>query len=209
MSNQSADNAPWTVLAHLLRPQGRKGELLAELSTDFPERFPAAGSPEAERTSVFLAPPGFAGTEAQARAAEVTNHWLPVGRNHGRIVLTLEGVDSIDKAEALAGLDVIIPTGERVELEDDSEYISELVGCVVFDGPVEVGTVTGVEFPATPDGNRRLENAAPLLNVETATGHEVLIPYVQAFLTSLDITARRIQMHLPRGLRDLNRTSEP
>jgi 16S rRNA processing protein RimM len=200
MTNERDQRAEWTVLAHLLRPQGRKGELLAELLTDFPERFE-------DRPHVFLAQPGFSGPESQARAIEVTNHWLPVGRNHGRIVLTLAGIDSIEKAELLAGLDVIIPAAQRVELEDDAEYISELAGCIVFDGPIAVGTVTGVEFPTSADGNRRLADAAPLLTVATAAGDEILIPYVQAFLLRLDIAARRIDMQLPPGLIDLNRTS--
>jgi 16S rRNA processing protein RimM len=202
MTNQREERAEWTVLAHLLRPQGRKGELLAELLTDFPERFE-------DRSNVFLARPDFSGPEAQARAIEVTNHWLPVGRNHGRIVLALAGIDSIEKAERLAGLDVIIPAAQRVELEDDAEYISELTGCIVFDGATEVGTVTGVEFPTTPDGNRRLEDAAPLLTVETSTGDEILIPYVQAFIIALRPAEKRIDMQLPSGLIELNRTTEP
>ena len=200
MTNDSDERAEWTVLAHLLRPQGRKGELLAELLTDFPERFE-------DRPQVFLAKPDFSGPESQARAIEVTNHWLPVGRNHGRIVLALAGIDSIEKAELLAGLEVIIPAAQRVELEDNAEYISELTGCIVFDGAVEVGSVTGVVFPTSADGNRRLQDAAPLLTVETATGDEILIPYVQAFLLSLDIASRRIDMQLPAGLIELNRTT--
>jgi 16S rRNA processing protein RimM len=198
MASEFRSPVEWTVLAHLLRPQGRKGELLAELLTDFPERFE-------DRSNVLLAKPDFSGTREEARPIEVTNHWLPVGRNHGRIVLALSGIDSIEKAEALAGLDVIIPTDQRVELDDDAEYISELVGCLVFDGSVEVGIVTGVEFPTTPDGNRRLSDAAPLLTVETGAGDEILIPYVQAFLVALNSASRRIEMQLPPGLIDLNR----
>jgi 16S rRNA processing protein RimM len=189
----------WITLAHLLRPQGRKGELLAELLTDFPERF-------SERTRVFLAMPGFSGPPSAAREIAVTNHWLPVGRNHGRIVLTLEGIDSISKAEELEGLDVLVPAQERIELEDDAEYIDDLIGCTVLDGDQPVGTVTGVEFPTTSDGARRLAEAAPLLTVEGPSGEEILIPYVQSFLISLDVAAKRIQMTLPDGLLDLNRT---
>ena len=43
----------WIVLAQILRPQGRKGEVLADLFTDFPERFD-------EHPGVWLAPSGFA-----------------------------------------------------------------------------------------------------------------------------------------------------
>ena len=187
------------MLAHLLRPQGRKGELLAELLTDFPDRFD-------ERTRVFLAKPGFAGSQADARTMTVTNHWLPVGRNHGRIVLTFEGIDSIDKAELLGGLDVIVPASERVELDDDEEYVSDLIGCVVYDAGVAVGSIVDIEFPTSPDGSRRLQDAAPLLTVETDAGDEVLIPYVQSFLVTVDAANKRIDMVLPTGLIDVNRS---
>ena len=201
MTTSNENSAGWITLAHLLRPQGRKGELLAELFTDFPERFD-------DRTRVFLAKPGFTGMETEARAISVISHWLPVGRNHGRIVMGFEGIDSISKAEELGGLDVLIPASERVELEDDAEYVSDLIGCVVYDNGVAVGTVTDVEFPTTADGTRRLEDAAPLLSVLTDAGDEVLIPYVQTFLVELLPEQKRIDMVLPKGLVDVNR-SEP
>ena len=190
----------WTTVAHLLRPQGRKGELLADLHTDFPERF--TSDPK-----VFLAPPGYKGEASSAREAEVTSHFLPVGRNQGRIVLAFAGVNSISEAEQLNGLDVVIPSEARVELEAESEYIDDLVGCTVYDGDRAIGQVTGIDFPATADGSRRHAEAAPLLNVETPGGDEVLIPYVQAFLLKVDTSARRIEMTLPEGLIDLNAKS--
>ena len=188
----------WTTLAHLLRPQGRKGELLAELLTDFPDRF--SDSPR-----VFLATPGFAGTEAEARQMRVLNHWLPVGKNLGRVVLAFEGIDSITLAETLAGLDVLVPTAERMELEDGAEYIDDLLDCTVYDEAHAVGTVTAVDFPTTADGTRRLADAAPLLTVLTPAGDEVLIPYVQAFITAIDTATKQIRMTLPEGLLEVNR----
>jgi 16S rRNA processing protein RimM len=188
----------WIVLANLLRPQGRKGEVLAELLTDFPERFD-------ERRQVFLAVPGFAGESAAARSAEVVGFWLPVGKNVGRIVLHFAGVDTISDAEALAGMDVIVPGEERVALDEESNYISELIGCTVYDGTIQVGVVTDVQFPTTPDGGRRLEEAAPLLAVTSVDGDEVLVPFAKAFLVAVDVEARRIDMHLPEGLVEVNR----
>ena len=193
----TSEAGSWTVLAHLLRPQGRKGELLAELLTDFPERF-------AGNARIFLAAPGFSGPETAARAFTVANHWLPVGRNQGRIVLHFAGIDSINDAETLNGLDVMVPADERIELEDDAEYISDLVGCTVYDGPTPIGIVAGVDFPTTPDGSRRLEDAAPLLSVLSPSGDEILIPYVQSFLVSLNPAEKRIEMQLPPGLLELN-----
>jgi len=196
----AADASAWTVLAHVLRPQGRKGEVLAELLTDFPERF-------SQRDQLFLAAPHFTGSPEQARPISVTGHWLPVGRNHGRVVLSLAGIDSIEKAETLAGLEVIVPSAQRVELAADEEYIDDLMDCIVFDGGERIGTVSGVDFPTTPDGARRLAEAAPLLTVRTAQGDEILIPYVSSFLVSLSTADKRIEMNLPAGLLDLNRSN--
>jgi 16S rRNA processing protein RimM len=190
----------WIVLAHLLRPQGRKGEVLAELFTDFPERFE-------KQTRVFLAPSGFAGEESAARAAEVVGFWLPVGKNEGRVVLQLAGIETISDAEAIAGLDVLVPREERLPLEDDSVYISELIGCTVYDGATAVGVVGDVQFATTADGARRLTDAAPLLEVESAAGDEILIPFVKAFLIAVDTESKRIEMKLPEGLVEVNRIS--
>jgi len=195
----TANRSSWIALAHLLRPQGRKGELLAELFTDFPERFE-------ERKQVFLASPGFEGEAAQARAGEVVAFWLPVGKNDGRIVLQFAGIDSITDAEKLAGLEVIVPNEERMPLNDDSVYISELIGCTVYDGPIVVGVIADVQFPATADGTRRLDEAAPLLEVASTDGEEILIPFAKAFVVGVDTKAKRVEMTLPVGLLDVNRS---
>lgn len=188
------------MLAHLLRPQGRKGELLAELLTDFPERFSG-------RSRVFLARPDFKGKASEARSAEVTSSWLPAGRNKGRIVLHFAGIDTISAAESISGLDVIIPIDERHALDNESVYVSDLIGCVIFDGSVRVGTVENVQFPTTPDGSARLEEAAPLLEVKSANGEEILIPFAKVLLVRVDPQAKRIEMNLPTGLVEINQTN--
>jgi 16S rRNA processing protein RimM len=190
----------WIVLAHLLRPQGRKGEVLAELFTDFPERFD-------DQRRVFLAPPGFDGKEAEARSAEVVSFWLPVGRNEGRVVLQFAGVDTISDAESLAGKDVVVPREERLPLDEESVYISELIGCTVYDGATPVGVVEDVQFATSADGGRRLDDAAPLLAVTSSDGDEILIPFAKAFLVAVHTEAKRIDMTLPRGLVEVNRSS--
>ena len=200
MTNDSATS--WIVLAHLLRPQGRKGELLAELLTDFPERFD-------EKKRVFLASPNFSGEESQARAVEVISFWLPVGKNEGRIVLQFAGIDSITAAEGIAGLDVIVPYAERLPLDDESEYISDLIGCTVYDGSTAVGVIDDVQFPSTADGARRLAEAAPLLAVLSPDGDEILIPFAKAFLIGVNVKEKRVDMKLPEGLVEVNRANEP
>ena len=189
----------WVALAHLLRPQGRKGEVLAELLTDFPEGLVG-------RSPLYLAREGFGGTAEEARACRVTGSWMPKGRNEGRIVLALEGVGTIEQAEALAGHDLLVEAGQRTALEDGAAYISDLVGCSVFDGERCVGVVEGVEFPASADGRRRLEDASPLLLVRAAgeDADEIMIPFTKGFLREIDPAAKTIRMVLPEGLLDLD-----
>jgi 16S rRNA processing protein RimM len=195
----------WIVLAHILRPQGRKGEVLADLCTDFPERF-------GQRPQVWLAPQGFAEGDAVAEPpsepVEVAGHWLPVGRNAGRIVLQFAGVDSIEQAERLAGKDVVVPLADRMPLSPGAAYISDLIGCTVYDRERALGVVESVEFPTTPDGTRRLEDAAPLLSIAAVDGGEILIPFANEFLLALDVAAKSIRMALPEGLSELNRSPE-
>jgi 16S rRNA processing protein RimM len=192
------NEANWIVLAELLRPQGRKGELLAELHTDFPERFN-------DDTRVFLAKADFNGPSTQAREAIVSEFWLPVGKNQGRIVLKFAGIESINEAETIAGLEVIVPREERLPLEDEANYISDLVGCTVYDGATAIGVVDDVQFSTTPDGLRRLEEIAPMLILTSTEGEELLIPFAKDFLVSIDAEAKRIDMILPIGLVDVNR----
>ena len=186
----------WIVVAHLVRPQGRKGEILSELHSDFPERF-------ATHPVVYLAPPGFVGNPEGARRMEVSNSWLPVGRNLGRIVLQFAGIDSINAAEVLLGKDVLVPAEELTALEEDAAYIHDLIGCTVFDRDLPIGTVEDVleaasEAPGAP------ADAAPLLLVRSPAEKEILIPYVKVFLVSLDLQNRVVHMRLPDGLLDIN-----
>jgi len=192
------DSSDWVVLAKLLRPQGRKGELLAELHTDFPERFK-------DRRQVFLVAAGFHGAASEATQSEVRDYWLPVGKNQGRIVLKFAGIDSIAGAEKIAGLEVIVPAAERVPLDDEANYISDLVGCTVYDRESAVGVIEDVQFATTPDGLRRLEETAPILVLASPEGEELLVPFVKSFVVKLDTPGKRVEMRLPAGLLDVNR----
>ena len=122
-AQQTADAAQepqWTWLARIRRPQGRKGEVFADILTDFPEKF-------AERRRLWLVPEN--ARPAPPREVALANHWL----HKGGIVLHFAGVDSINDAETLAGLIVAIPRTERAPLADDETYIGDLIGCALVD----------------------------------------------------------------------------
>lgn len=209
----------WTTVAELLRPQGRKGELLADLLTDFPERFAAGArvflvsrrrlgvsiSAIAEKTNSNPSKPDHSGTgpvDNQPRAYLLEGHWLPQGKNAGRVVLKFAGVDSINDAELLKGREVVVPREERKELDADAEYISDLVGCTVFNGSSSIGVVEDVEFAA--EHRTGVPETAPLLVVRNEAGDEILVPFAKAWLRKMDVEAHRIEMELPEGLLGIN-----
>jgi 16S rRNA processing protein RimM len=115
------------------------------------------------------------------------------------LVLKFAGVDSMSEAETLIGSEVQVPASERAELETGWTYISELVGCVVFDGEREVGKLADVEFGA---------GEAPLLLVKSgANSYE--IPFAEAYLKGVDLKSKRIDMMLPEGLLEINAPLTP
>ena len=197
MNSSTEERPEWILLAALLRPQGRKGEILAESFTDFPESLTG-------RAGLYLAPPEFRGTDSTARACTITGVWMPKGKNEGRVVLTIGAVNNIDDAEALSGLELIVRAEDRQPLADDSAYISDLVGSTLFDRGQVVGVVQDLQFPTTADGRRRLHDAAPLLVVSSG-GDELLIPFVRDHIDHMNAAAHELHMHLPVGLVELQR----
>jgi 16S rRNA processing protein RimM len=178
----------WVWLARILRPQGRKGEVFANILTDFPEKF-------TERKQLWLlSGTSGAGGGASVREVELLNHWL----HKGGIVLHFAGIDSISAAETLKGLTVAIPRSARAPLADDEVYVGDLIGCTLIDvapaEPLLVGEIEEVDRSAGP---------VALLVVNGASG-EVLVPFAKSYLRKIDLTAKRVEMALPEGLVELN-----
>lgn len=180
----SSNETERLTLALVLRPHGRRGEVAAEILTDFPERL-------TKLKQVWL----WDGSASSApRKAGVRRCWLSPARG-GQAIFDFAGVESIDDAEKLRGLQVQVPMEQRAALAAGSYYISELIGCEVWEqgASVLLGIVRGVQMAGTP-----------VLEVDTADG-EVLIPLAAEICTRVDVHARRIDVLLPEGLRDLNK----
>lgn len=181
--------ARWALLAKLIRPHGRKGELIAEIMTDFPERFH-------QRSRLFLIPPPRLGT--RPREVHLENFWFL----RSRVVLKFAGIDSINDAEAVRSFHVAIPASERAPLEAGSAYIADLIGCQVVDldhGGLEVGEIVDVD---------RGSSSTDLLVVRRrgirGPEAEALIPLVKGYLVRIDLAGRRVEMRFPQGLLEIN-----
>ena len=112
----------------------------------------------------------------------------------GDLVLKFAGVDSISDAETLIGCELQVPRSERARLESGWNYVSDLIGCVVFDAGHEIGKIEDVQFGT---------GEAPLLIV-VAGSKRYEVPYAEAYLKKVDFEHKQIYMQLPDGMLDLN-----
>jgi 16S rRNA processing protein RimM len=182
MTGNSKDDA-FITIASVQKVQGRMGEVLAELHTDFPERFE-------QRRKLYA----WKAAGNERRELKLEDFWP----HKGGMVFKFEGVDTIEEAETLLRCEIQIPAEERAELEEGAFYVSDLLGCLVLDvsqAEREVGTVVDVNFGA---------GTAPLLIVNNESGKEFMIPFVEGFTKKLDVKGKRIEMQLPEGMLELD-----
>jgi 16S rRNA processing protein RimM len=163
----------------VVKTQGRHGEVAVVLHTDVPDRF---------RVGMRL----FALAENQTRREVQLEGFWP---HKNGLVLKFAGMTSITDAESVVGCELQVPIEARAKLAAGWSYVSDLVGCLVFDNGQEVGRVQDVQFGA---------GEAPLLMV-TAGAAAYEIPYAEEFLVRVDLGEQRIEMKLPEGLLDVNR----
>jgi len=189
----------WVWLARIKRTQGRKGEVFAEILTDFPEKF-------AERKRLWLL---LEDKPGPAREFQLAHHWL----HKGGVVLHFSGVDSISDAEELAGCIVAIPREERAPLGEGNVYIGDLVGCTVVDvaraQPETVGEIVDVDRSAGTVAmlvvRRKTADQQDSRSASQRAGDdEILIPFAKDYLRRVDVEGKRVEMVLPEGLLELN-----
>lgn len=165
-------------VARIARPQGIRGEVIADLLTDFPERF-------AQLTEVRAVWPN----------GKVAVIGLERARPHlGRVILKLKGCDSRNEAENLRDVRLMVPREQLVELPADNYYDFDLVNCLVSTSAgVVIGKVVGVQD----------FGAAPLLVVKGDDDKERLIPLASSICTEVDVVNKRIVIEPPEGLLEL------
>jgi 16S rRNA processing protein RimM len=153
---------------------GNKGSLKVLLLTDFPSRL-------LELQDVKLV-----GKETQ-------DYRIVEARKHGRgFVLTLSGVDTVQKAKDLIGCHISVPEEEVKPLPQDTYYEYQLVGLDAYDEAGErIGEVEEIlELPAND------------VLVIDRNGKEVLVPVVAAFIKKIDMENKRIVIAPIKGLID-------
>jgi 16S rRNA processing protein RimM len=160
-------------IARIVRTRGIKGELVAELLTDFPDRFDGLAD------VIGLSPSG------QQRELRIEDHWF----QNGRVILKFEGFDTIEAAEELRETDICVAEDDAVKLSDDEYFDWQLQGCRVETAEGEqIGTVAEIMRPGGTE----------LLVVRGEK--EYLIPFANAICTDVDIENKLIRIDPPEGL---------
>jgi len=166
------------IVARAVRTRGLKGELVADVLTDFPERFEDVS----KLTGV--------GSSGERKQLELESYWF----QNDRMVLKFAGYDTIESAKALVGYEFGLPEAERVQLSQDQFYDWELEGCSVENKP---GSIIGKVREVMRTGG------VELLVVEDEAGRETLIPMAQSIVVEIDISGKKILIDPPEGLLDL------
>ncbi len=166
------------IVARAVRTRGLKGELVAELLTDFPERF------ESVTTLMGVSPDG------RRKQLQLENYWF----QNDRIILKFKDYDTVETANSLVGFKVGVPESEQVQLASGEFYEWQLAGCTVENthgeivGKVrEVMRTGGVELLVVDDGGQR----------------EHLIPMAADIVVKVDIPGKKILIDPPEGLLEL------
>ncbi len=166
-------------IARIARTRGNRGEVLADLYTDFPDRFNAL-----EKVWLEFA-------DGRRLMVSIEDAW----EHKGREVLKFAGIDDIGAAEAFIGCWVQVPSEEAVKLPEGTYFDHDLIGCVVQN-------TQGTDVGIVDDVLRIAENS---LLVVKGSGREYLIPAVESICIRVSIEEKRILIDPPEGLLDLDK----
>ena len=166
-------------LARVVKTQGRRGEVAAEVHSDVPDRFVVG-----MRFSALL-------LDGTRRELEVEQLWS----HKNLLVLKFRGIDSISNAEQLVRCELQVPRSQSAQLEPGWNYVSDLVGCTALDHGREIGRIEDVQFGA---------GEAPLLIVADPAGKKFEIPFAEAYLERVDTGQKEVRMSLPEGMLEVN-----
>ena len=161
------------VIGKVVKPQGIKGEIKAQILTSFPEHF--------EQLSYLY-----------VEQNEFEKFTIENTRLSGNFVfIKLEKIDSRNDAENLRNKYLYIPAEELYPLEDDEFYHHQLLGLKVYDQDnVYLGIVKNVESYPVND----------ILSVENEKKEIYLIPVVKDFIKAIDIKSQKVTIHVVEGL---------
>ena len=166
------------MVAHIVKTRGLRGEVVAALLTDFPDRF--------ENLKSLI---GISSDDIK-RSLQIEEQWF-----HGnRLVLKFIGFNSIDEAKELVGWYLAVPAEDRIDLPQDSFYEWELVGC-------RVETVEGKPVGQVTEIMRT--GGVEILKIVDDDGRDRMVPMAADIVVEIDKEKKLIRVDPPQGLLEL------
>lgn len=163
-------------IGFIINTHGVKGTVKVNPCTDYPERFK-------KMKSVLIRSPKGNVNEIEIEDVKYFKQF---------VIIKFKGVEDMEGAEKLKGSTLTVRRADAVKLPEDTYYIFDLIGCDVFEGRELLGKVKEV-----------IETGSNDVYVVENSGKELLIPALGWVVLSVDITAKRIEVKLPEGLRDI------
>jgi 16S rRNA processing protein RimM len=166
------------VIGEITRPHGLRGELRVMPTTDRPERF-------GELAACVLWDP--------SRDKRETRRIVQARRHGGSVLVSLEGIESVEAARSIVGRLLAVPISEALPLPPGQFYPWQLEGAqVTTEDGRDVGRVARIEG-----------SGAQNLWVVRDGDREHLIPAVPDIVLEVDIAAGRVVIRPPDGLLEL------
>jgi len=163
-------------VACIVRTRGLKGEVVADILTDFPERFELLNVVTAVREN------------SERLDLKIEKFWF----QNSRVILKFEGYDTVESGETLRNVEICVPESEAVELEADEYFDWELEGC-------KVETISGETIGEVRE---LMRTGGTELLVVVGETKEYLIPFANAICVEVDIKSKLITIDPPEGLLD-------
>ncbi len=164
-------------IGKIINTHGVRGHVKVMPFTDYPERF-------RKMKSVFL-------QKRNGNVAEYAIEEVKYVKN--TVLLKLQGVNDMDAAQLLKDSLLVVERKDAVKLPKDTYYIFDLIDCKVYEQEAYLGIVTDVLETGSND----------VYVVKDENEKELLIPALGWVVLSVDIANKKIQVQLPKGLRDL------
>ena len=169
------DKGELVAIAFTVKPRGLRGELTADLLTDFPERF------EGLEKVTLVRPNG------NRDILKIEEFWF----QRDRVVLKFADVDRVETAQLFVNCQVCVPESEAVELEEDEFYDWELAEC-------RVETLDGKALGKVREVMRT--GGTEILVVANEAGKDLLVPFAETICVEVDIENKLIKIDPPDGL---------
>lgn len=178
--SQDEANEELVAVAYIVKTHGVKGEVAAEILTDFPERFE-----DVEELIAIYA-------DGKRETLEVEDFRF----HKDRILFKFAGYDTPEASQVLVKCELAVLEDEAIELEEDEFYDWQLQGC-------RVETIDGTEIGIVREVIKASGNEVLAVDSTKEAGRDYLIPFANAICVEVDAGNKLIRIDPPDGLLDL------